>query len=330
MIQHYKKLVIVAVAMCFTLSGMAQECDKYLNPQDNKVNTKGVVLRVLGKAADVILGTNFSSLARPSGELAMLDAMQYEACMKLKKVKDSYNQDLWESRLEQALNDMVRQINQTGELPPKAVEQLVAQGILTPAQAQSKANGVIVPASDGQKTPATADDVPVPILPTPPAGNWVSITVPCQGKSSEGVIRGWGQETSMDMSTAKTVANVTALEELTSKIEVSVKSTTKYFIDQTKTNLNEQLETKLEKEIELTVDQTVRGYRTACEDFQQNDKTQQYRYFVALEINEDAVLKPIHDELQKKPELQKAVPNYKKFKDTFNQVLNYNEKAGDN
>jgi len=316
--------------MCFTLSSIAQECDKYLNPKDNKVNTKGVVVRVLGKAADVVLGTNFSSLTRSTGELAMLDAMQYEACMKLQKVKDSYNQDLWESRLEQALNEMVRQINQTGELPPKAVEQLVAQGILTSSQAQAKGNGVIVPDTDGQKTPATADDVPVPILPVPPAGNWGALTVPCQGRSSSGIIRGWGQETSMDMSMAKTVANVIALEELASKIEVSVKSTTRYFKEQTKTDLSEQVSQRVEKEIETLVNQTIRGYRTVCEEYQQNDKTQQYRCFIALEINEDAVLKPIHDELQKNPELQRAVPNYKKFKDTFNQVLNYNEKAGDN
>jgi hypothetical protein len=51
---------------------------------------------------------------------------------------------------------------------------------------------------------------------------------------------------------------------------------------------------------------------------------------VALEINEDTVLKPVYEELQQEPELQNAVPDYEKFKATFDQALSFYEKVGMN
>jgi hypothetical protein len=227
---------------------------------------------------------------------------------------------------------MVKLINQSGTLPSDAVKQLVANGILDPSQA--KTNGIITPATEESTTPTVipnADNVPVPILPEPkPAGAWNTVTFPCQAEavSAAGVIRASGMESSMDPQIAKSVANTIALEELASKIEVTVKSATQYFVDRTVANLKEELTTRLERKIETSVNQIIHGYRTICEVPQQHSETQQWRYFVALEINEDSVLKPIHDELQKDPELRKAAPDYKKFKETFTETLKFYEKVG--
>jgi hypothetical protein len=320
---------IIVMMMIFSMNafGQERECDKYLNQQTSAVNTKAVVLRVLGKTADVFLGTNFSSLTRSTGELQMLDNIQYETCMKLQTVKNEFSRENLETKVEQTLNEMVKLINQSGELPPDAVKQLIARGILNPSQATT------IPATTKQETSTTvtnADDVIVPILPTPPAGSWNTVTFPCQtgAMSSAGIIRARGMESSMDPQIAKSVANVIALEELASKIEVTVKSTTQYFITQTKTNLSEELNSRFERKIDVSVNQTIRGYKNICEEYRQHSETQKYQCFVALEINEDTVLKPVHEELQQEPELRKAMPNYEKFKAVFNEALNFYEKTG--
>ena len=328
------KLAVIGTMMILSVNGFGQDCDKYLNPQTNTVKTKDVVLNVLkglGKASDVILGTNFSSLTRPTDQLHALDNLQYQACVQLQTIKNEFTRENTEGKIRGIMGDMVKLINETGTLPPDAVKQLVANGVLTPSQAQ--ANGVITPSTEMAKKIANADDVPVPILPDPaPVGTWNTVTFPCQANtvSSVGIIRAHGMESSMDAQIAKNVATVIALEELASKIEVTVKSTTQYFIDRTVTNLNEELTTKFNRTIDISVNQTIRGYRNICEEYRQHSTTQKYQYFVAIEIDEDAVLKPIHDELKQDPELQKAVPNYKKFKDAFNETLKYYEKIGIN
>jgi len=318
------------VIVSFSLSGFGQECDKYLNQQTKVVNTKGVVVKVLGKISDVVLGTNFSSLSRSIGELQMLDNIQYQACMKLQTVKSEFHRENLEATVGQTLTEMVKLMNQSGALPADVVTQLVANGTII------QTNATPTPATATQATltvVTNADDVPVPILPTPaPAGSWNTVTFPCQANavSSDGVIRARGMESSMDPQIAKSVANVIALEELASKIEVTVKSTTQYFIDRTETNLSEELTKRFERKIDVSVNQTIRGYRNTCEEYRQHSQTQKYQCFVALEINEDAVLKPLHEELIQEPGLQKAVPNYKKFKAAFNEALNFYEKTGMN
>ena len=317
--------------MSFSLSGFCQECDQYLNKQTNTVNTKDIVqkvLKVFGKTADVIFGTNFSSLTRSTDQLQLLDNIQYQNCLKLQTIKNEFNRENLEARVEQTLREMVKLINQSGTLPPDVVKQLVANGTLSPSQAQTNAiTGTITPA-----TAANANDVPVPILPVPDTGNWNTVTFPCQSDTTPptGVIRAHGMESSMDPQIAKSIAHVIALEELASKIEVAVKCATQYFIDRTETNLSEELGERFERKIELSVNQTIRGYRNICEEYRQHSQTQKYQYFVSIEINEDTALKPVYDELQQEPGLQNAVPNYGKFKETINQVFRFFEKTGMN
>ena len=323
-----KNVILIVIAMMFSLSSFGQACDKYIDKQTNNVKTKGVVLKILGKTADAILGTNFSSLTQATDQLKILDNVQYQACLKLQEVQNEFTQENLKAKVEQTVAEMAKLLNQSGALPPEVVEQLVDNGIIAPGQSKTVTQTTAPPSGI-----INADDVPVPILPVPaPAGSWNTVTFPCQtfATTSAGVIRARGMETSMDPQIAKSVANVIALEELASKIEVTVKSTTQYFIDQTKTNLSEELNSRFTRTIDLSVNQTIRGYRNVCEEYQENSATQKFRCYVAIEIDEDAVLKPVHDELAKETGLKDAVPNYKKFKETFNQVMNFYEKTGMN
>jgi hypothetical protein len=128
-----------------------------------------------------------------------------------------------------------------------------------------------------------------------------------------------GQELSMDPQIAQTVANVIALEALASNIEANVKSTTLHIIEMTKPNLAAEAKARMDQETEITVNQTIRGRRTVCLEFEEFPETQKYRCYVVLEIDEDAVLKPVHEGLKKNPDLQGAIPNYEKFKEIYEQ-----------
>ena len=314
-----KKLFLTNIlSISFSLFCFGQECDRYLNQQTNVVNSKGVVLKILGKTADVILGTNFSSLYS-TNELLALDIKQYEACMKLQKIKDEVNRERWEENLEKTLNKMVILINQSGTLPPDVVKQLVFNGIL-PSQEQTNvtASSLETSAQTTSVKVTNANDAPVPVLPKLNTGKWEDEEpLPCQPQETDGIIRGFGWETDEDLQIARSMANMVALEHLASKIEVSIKSTARYFMGKTGTEPKKDFG----KEIETLVEQTVRGYRTVCEKHQKNSQTQEYRYFVTLEINEDAILKPVHEMLKQDTELQKAMPNFEKFKNTFHELL---------
>ena len=325
---NFLKVAVIGTAMAFPASSFSQDCDQYLNKQTNAVNTKGVFLKVLGKASDVIFGTNFASLTRSAGQLQMLDNIQYERCMLLQKTKDELKREEIEYRLQQTLKDMVKLINQSGALPQEAVKQLVDNGILTPQEAASVGAVAETAMPATPITPVSANEVPVPVLPTPTASNgWVSSPFPCQILSATGYIVARGMATSVDPQFAREIAIMHALEQLAGEIEVAVKSTATFFATQTGTNLSKELSERYEKKLETTINQVIRGYRIICEEPQQNGE--KHRCFVAIEINEDVVLKSVHTELKQEPELQKAVPNYEKFKAVLGEVLNYCEKTGD-
>jgi len=109
-----KYFLISVMAISLTLNGFSQDCDKYLNQQTKVVNTKGMVVKVLGRTADVVLGTNFSLLTRSIDQLQMLDNMQHQACLKLQTVKNEFARESQEARIEQTLAEMVKLINQSG------------------------------------------------------------------------------------------------------------------------------------------------------------------------------------------------------------------------
>ena len=328
-----KKITLAGALLAATASMVfSQNCDQYLNQQTKTVNTKAIVVKILGKTVDGLLGTSFSKLSTSFDQLQYFDGLQYQVCMKLEKVKSDYEKDKWEARLEQTLADMLQLINQSEALPGDVVKQLVAGGAITQPQPQATTTPQTSTAPAMPTTATKADDVAVPQLTIPKRGGvWEDEEVPCDIPSSNGIIRAHGiSDPTKSMPIAKELALTVARAELASKIEVSVKSTTHYFIERTETNLPEEIKTRLEKNIDLTVDQVLRMNDSQCAKLQKNSETQMYRYFVSVEINEANVLKPIYEKLKKEPGLENAVPNYEKFKNTVMQSLMYLENTRNN
>jgi len=333
-----KKLLIGTIAICLSLNCFSQDCDRFINNQTNTVNAKGVVVRVLGLVSDGIFGTRFSNLAnQANSQLQMLDVVQYNICMQMQGVRNSFVRENYEQRARNTMEEMVKLLKQSGSLPPEAVTMLAENGIAMPAEtpAPDRGSRTIAPADNdapapSRTQPTTGDEVPTPRLPV--TEQWVTVTFPCQPYATSGggnVIRARGMETHSDPQIARSIANVIALEELASKVEVAVNSVTEYYIRAVSgSETNEELIRDFKRNTTITVNQVLRGYRTVCEEFRQNTVNQRWQSFVALEIDKDQVLKPVHEELKRNNATRDAVPNYEKFKEAFNEVNTFLENTG--
>ena len=309
------------------LSAFGQECDKYLNKQNNAVNTKGIIVKVLGRTVDGILGTNFSQFAgQKADQMQMLDVLQYNTCMQLQTIKNEFVRENLTEKTKNTLNEMVKLLTQSGSIPPEVVRLLVDNGSIEPSLT-GKITSEVTPQPAPQ--PTTANEVDVPVLPAPATGGWTKVTFPCQTftASDNGIIRARGMETNRDPQIAKSIAAVVALEELASKIEITVNSVTEYYIRSISGD-DEELVKDFRRRTKTTVNQTLKGYKTVCEEYRQNSETQKYQCFVALEISEENVLKPVYDGLNLDANAKKVLPNFEKFKQTFTEVMNFYEKTG--
>ena len=144
----------------------------------------------------------------------------------------------------------------------------------------------------------------------------------CSGdeyNSSDGMIRARFFGESNDMAISKKVAKSNTLEELSSKIEVTVKAVMDNYNSRRQKDMNESVEKRFEEMIRTTVKQTLHGYKTICEKVTKT-KEGKYRTYLVYEISADNVLNPVFDKISKDDEL-KVDYDYQKFKKTFNEEM---------
>jgi putative lipoic acid-binding regulatory protein len=160
------------------------------------------------------------------------------------------------------------------------------------------------------------------------SGDYVTVTFPCQSiNSPEGVIRASGMETSSDPQIAKSIARTMALEELASKIEITVNSAVEYLVTATTQGGTEDLSKNFKKEVKTTVNQTIKGYKIICEEYKQNAATGKYQCFIAVEVSQESVLKPVYEELKKDNEVKRALPSFDNFRRTVAAIADVYEKT---
>jgi hypothetical protein len=152
----------------------------------------------------------------------------------------------------------------------------------------------------------------------------VDVSSPCEEFTVNlpaGVIRAYGYETSMDRQIAKRGALTVALEELASKIEVTVQAVTDKYSLQTQRGMDEELEKRMISKTRTIVNRTITGYRSVCEKTTQNTATKKFTCYIALEISEENILKPVYNELVQDADLKKALPSFEQFDQTFDEVV---------
>jgi hypothetical protein len=337
---NLKNLFIGTMIMCLALNGFSQKCTKFIDYQTKTINTKGLSMQLPSGLPPIGLGeTSVSSLQRIASEqLQRFDLLQYNICEQLKNIKNDFIREKLQTQYSNLLMKMMELVKtSSGESAPAnsadAVKTIVeafdaggsSQSATQPQQTAAGTENNTATAATAQ-TPAASAPPPASVLDEDVE---VDISFPCGdfSLSSAGVIRAFGMESSMDAQVAKRIARTAALEELASKIEITVKTVAEDYTLRTKRNLTEALEQRFQSKTQTVVNRTLSGYTTACEKFTQNKSTKKFSCYIALEITEDKVLKPIYQELKQDETLKDALPSYEKFSETFNEVMNTFEKS---
>lgn len=129
---------------------------------------------------------------------------------------------------------------------------------------------------------------------------------------------------SMDQQMAKQMARSSALEELASKINVTVKAVIDDYYNSRSVNMNEETKRRFEGLSRQVIDQSVKGYRTACEKYSLSTKpngAEVYKCYYGVELGTDDVAKSLYKGLSNDDKLRLDY-DYEKFKDEFNKQLN--------
>ena len=308
-----KIFIISAMALSLSVNSFGQKCTKFIDYQNRIINLRGV--QIPGIPANLI-PVNISKIQRTASErLEMLDLLQYNVCNKMNSIKIPVLKETMQMEYSNALMEMMNMIVAENSKAGAASQPTTPQPAVPPQQATT--NQPTTPVSPPSEEPGEV--IPV----TPPASGKIRITFPCQvaqSGSADGVIRAFGMEESSDAQIARSIANTVALAELASKIEITVKTTIDFHMTKTQKGADEEFEKHYEMRTQQTVDQTLRGYRIVCEEFEQDLATKKFTCYIVLEINIDNMLAPVYNELVKDAEIKKAVPNYEEFKETFKRV----------
>ena len=298
-----KFLFIGATALCLSLNCFGQKCKKFIDYQNKIIDVKGV--QIPGVPAN-LAPVKIANLQRATSErLEMLDMLQHNLCQKMNSIKIPVLKETMQLEYGNFMLEMMQML----------VAETSGGGSAATNPAQTTTTQPVSP----------AQAVPEPVAPVKPAASGkIKVTFPCQAApppgSPDAVIRAFGMEESSDPQIARSIASTVALAELASKIEITVKSTIDYHVQRTQIGANEEFEKRYEMKTNQSVEQTLRGYRTVCEEFEQDLDTKKYTCYIVLEINVDNMLAPVYNELVKDAEIKRAVPNYEEFKETFKRV----------
>ncbi len=153
----------------------------------------------------------------------------------------------------------------------------------------------------------------------------VEILIPCAGdqfKSDAEYIRANSMGQSQDMTLSKKKARNNTLQELSSKIQTTVKSVVDNYQNSTETQNGENISKRYEEMTREVIDLKLSNYKTACEKLTRT-KAGLYRTYLSYEIKIDDLLTPLSEKISQ-DEVLKIDYNYEKFKKNFEEALKNN------
>ena len=308
--QTHTKLIIGTIIMCLSFSGFSQKCTKFIDYQNKTINTKGLTAVVGGQSFNVG-ATDVTPLYRETSErLQMLDLAQYALCEKVKNLPKFLREKV-EMQHTNMLLDILKEAMQSNGTPMK-LDEVIVPSFTETAEAEKE---TIVPPVDPPKK--EAKDTPTTI-----------VAETCDGYSSDKeYIRALGYGESMNRGMAKDYAQSYALEALALSTEISVKVACEHYRLSEKKGLTEDFEERLEKNTQTAINQTLRGVENICEKYVKNAETNIWECYLVLEISRENILKSTFNNLQKDPMVKETLPNYERFKNTFNKVMKELDKS---
>lgn len=149
--------------------------------------------------------------------------------------------------------------------------------------------------------------------------------IPCsECKSTRDIIRSMAMRESMDQQMAKEMARSSALEDMASKIGISVNAVIDDYRKSGTVNMNEEAKRRYEARSVQVIDQTVQGYRTICEKYTLStrpDGSKVYKCYYAIELDKEDAARSIYKGLTADQSLRLEF-DYERFKEEFNAQMN--------
>lgn len=158
------------------------------------------------------------------------------------------------------------------------------------------------------------------------AAQEVVVEMPCgEYLSTHEYIRALGTGEDYDQQFAIDIARTEALYELASQINTRVQAIQSKYNKSSRTSgktPSRESISRIEQMINTSVDEST-GYRIICRKSTSYvlDGEKLYKGYVAIEIDADAILKPLYEEMQAEAELE-IDADYENFKEEFNQTFN--------
>jgi len=162
----------------------------------------------------------------------------------------------------------------------------------------------------------------------------VSVEMPCTGDkyfSTNEILRASANRQSQSKDVAKRMATTSALNELASKIAVTVKSLAKDYLKSVSIDMDESLGQVYESMTKQIVNQRINSYKTICEKYTSSYNANNKKIincYICVEVSKDDVLKPIYEEIQANAKTKLEI-DYEKFSAEFEKEFAENERDSD-
>ena len=150
----------------------------------------------------------------------------------------------------------------------------------------------------------------------------VAFEMPCTGDSyasTNEILRASANRQSQSKDVAKRMATTSALNELASKISVTIKSVAKDYLKSVSVDMDESLGQVYESMTKQVVNKNINSYKTICEKYTSSYNANNKKIincYICVEVSKDDVLKPIYEEMQANAKTKLEI-DYEKFSAEF-------------
>lgn len=154
----------------------------------------------------------------------------------------------------------------------------------------------------------------------PPKGE-VEIVLPCSEFKTDGdFFRAYSFGESQDMNVAKKKALSNAKSELAGMISTTMKVVGDNYVKSTEVNNKEEVLERFEENARTLINEKLSGVKPICDRVMQVSATGKYKYYIALELSGDDIVKDYYNSLTKTESILVDY-NYEKFKKTFDEEM---------
>ena len=145
--------------------------------------------------------------------------------------------------------------------------------------------------------------------------------LPCsEFKSDKKTFRVYSFGESADMNVAKKKALSNAKTELAGMVQSTMKVVADNYVKSIEVNNVEEVLERFEENSRTVIDQRLSGVVVACDRVTQVAATSKFKYYIALELDGEKIVKDYYKALSKNDKIMVDY-NYEKFKETFEKEM---------